>query len=104
MEDIKFGEQIVLSGFNSLDGGTMHILRKMVGSEVRKLSDRCSNFVEMKLVMKLVHETEASKIYEVKGFLDDNGKIYASEVTDRNVFQSVSKVFEKILHEMGARE
>jgi hypothetical protein len=101
MEDVKFGEQIVLSGFNSLDGGSMHILRKVVGNHVRKLSDKCNNFQELKLVMKTVHKTEASEMYEIRGTLLDNGKSYGSELTDRNVFMAVSGVLEKIEREMG---
>jgi len=100
MEDIKLGEQIILSGFKSLDGGTMHILRKMIGSEVRKLSDRCGQFQELKLVMKPVHGTEASEIYEIHGHLTDNGKSFVSKVEDRNVFMAISKVLEKLEREM----
>jgi ribosome-associated translation inhibitor RaiA len=99
-ENINLGNQIVLSGFNELDGGSMVILRKMIGNEVRKLSDRCEQFQELKLVMKKVHETKASQSYEVRGNIIDNGRTFHSEFTDRNVFMTVSKVLEKLEHEL----
>lgn len=99
-EDIKLGEQIILTGFKGLDGGTMHILRKMIGSEVKKLSERCHQFEELKLVLNPIHKTQGSEIYEIHGNLIDNGKPFAAKVDDRNVFVAVSKVLERIEKEI----
>ncbi|MBD3259811.1 hypothetical protein GF371_04255, partial [Candidatus Woesearchaeota archaeon] len=43
-ETIKLGGNIELSGFRDLDGGTMVILKKIVGNYVRKLSDNSEKF------------------------------------------------------------
>ncbi len=99
-EDIKLGEQIILSGFQGLDGGSMVILRKMIGNEVRKISDKCEQFETIRLVLKKTHQTEASEVYEINGNLTDNGKHFNAKVEERNLFLAVSKVLEKLHHEL----
>ena len=99
-EDIKLGEQIILSGFQGLDGGSMVILRKMIGNEVRKISDWCEQFEQIRLVLKKTHQTEASEVYEINGNLTDKGKHFNTKVEERNLFLAVSKTLEKLQHEL----
>ncbi|MBW3013014.1 hypothetical protein KY325_00405 [Candidatus Woesearchaeota archaeon] len=92
-ETIKLGGNIELSGFRDLDGGTMVILKKIIGNYVRRLSDSSEKFESFRLHMKQISQ---GNIFEVHGHLIDNGKNYAAEHTDRNLFVTVNKVLSKI--------
>ena len=96
-EDIlKLGGAIELSGFAQIDKSSMIILKKMIGNHVRKISDLSQNFQNIKLTMKSVHPTDASEIYEIKGLLNDNGKQFTVDHTERNLFVGVNKVLTKL--------
>ncbi len=99
-ETLKLGGNIELSGFRSLNGGQMIILKKMVGNYARRLADRSSNFELLHLHMKTVHERETSELFEIHGKLIDNGKHSISKVTERNVFVAVDSALKK-LEEQG---
>lgn len=88
---LVFGGNIELSGFGELDSGSIFILKKIVGTNVRKLSEKISNLQKISLHMK-----QSGAGIEIAAKLVDNGKVYNSEVTDRNVFFAVDKAFEKL--------
>ncbi len=95
-EIVKLGGNIELSGFRSLDGGTIIVLKKMIGNYAKKFSDKSSNFELLRLHMKTIHKRETSKLFEVHAKLIDNGKHATSEITDRNIFIAVDSVLKKI--------
>ncbi len=96
-EDVLvLGGQIELSGFSGLDGGTMVVLKKIVGNYTRKISERFDDFEKLSLKMKKVHEKEKSEKYELHGMIVINGKQYNTEITDRNLFFAVDKAFKKL--------
>ena len=101
MEDLlQLGGNIALSGFNELEHGSMVILKKIIGNYALRFSDQCESFEKLSLNIKKVHETEASKKFEVHGMMMDKGKTYTSEITDRNVFIVVDSVLKKIENEI----
>lgn len=97
---LVLGGNIEMAGFRELDSGSMVVLKKIVGNYARRFSDKCSNFEKLSLKMKNVHETEASKKFEVHGMVIDKGKTYTSELTDRNIFIVVDSVLKKIENEI----
>ena len=97
---LVLGGNIELSGFKEIDSGSMVILKKIVGNYARRFTGRCSNFESLSLKMKNVHETEASKKFEVHGMVIDNGQTYTSSLTDRNLFIVVDNVLKKIENEI----
>lgn len=97
MDDtVVLGGNIELSGFSELDGGSMIILKKVVGNYAKKFSERCSKFEKLSVNMKTVHEREKSEKYELHAKLLDNGNPSTSEVTDRNLFFALDSVLKKI--------
>jgi len=101
MDDLlQLGGNIELSGFKELEPGSMVILKKIIGNYARRFSEQCSSFEKLALSIKKVHETEASKKFEVHGMVMDKGKTYTSEITDRNVFIVVDSVLKKIGNEI----
>ena len=99
-ETVKLGGNIELTGFRDVDGGTMVIIRKIVGNYVRRLSDTTQNFESLNLTVKPIHQSENSKRYELHGKLLDNGKVFTSEVTENNIFVAVDSVLKKIENSM----
>ncbi len=95
-ETLELGGNIELSGFHTLDRDTMIVLKKMVGNYAKKFSETCKKFEKLSLKMKLVHERERSEKYELKGMVVDGGKQYNSDITERNLFFGVDKIFKKI--------
>ena len=101
MEDLlQLGGNIELSGFKEVEPGCMVILKKIVGNYARKFSEQCESFERLSLSIKKVHETEASKKFEVHGMVIDKGKTFTSEITDRNIFIVVDTVLKKIGNEI----
>lgn len=95
-ERLELGGNIVLSGFQSLDRDAMIVLKKVVGNYARKFSEKSKGFEQLSLKMKLIHAQEHSEKYELKGTVVDSSKQYTSEITDKNLFFAVDKVFKKI--------
>ena len=95
-ETLELGGNIKLSGFSALDRDSMVVLKKIVGNYARKFSETCSDFQSLNLRMKVVHETEKSEKYELHAMVVDGGKQHTSEITDRNLFFAIDKVFKKI--------
>ncbi|MFC1801244.1 hypothetical protein ACFLZB_02180 [Nanoarchaeota archaeon] len=93
-ETIKLGGNIELSGFSSLDGGQMIVLKKIVGNYARKMEEQCKSFEALKLTMKPVGEEQK---FELKGQVIDGGNIYPSAVTEHNLFVGVDSVLKKLI-------
>ncbi len=97
MEDcIHLGGNIELSGFSGLDGASMIVLKKIVGSYGKHLSEISGNFEKLSLVMKPVPEPGENKKFEVYGELISSGKPFASEAVERNLFVAVDSALKRI--------
>ena len=92
---VELGGHIELSGFNEVEGGSMIILKKIIGNYVRNISDRNTGFENLKIHMKKIHETEGSKKFEVHVKLLVDSNVHSSEHVDRNIFTAVDKALRK---------
>lgn len=92
---IELGGHIELVGFKDLDGGSMVIVKKMVGNHVKKLNSMTQNFEKLTLSLKRVGGEDSNK-FEIHAKLIDNGQPIVSEVTDFNLFYTLDKVLQKI--------
>lgn len=98
-EQIVLGGNIELVGFQELDGGSMVILKKMVGNHVRKMNDLADKFEKLTVSMKRIGG-ETSKKFEIAAKVIDNGKPVNSEVTDFNLFFTMDKALSQIVTQM----
>jgi hypothetical protein len=98
-ENIVLGGNIELIGFKELDGGSMVILKKMIGNHVRKMSDAAGNFEKLTVSLKKVGA--GSKKFEIQAKAINNGRPYSSEVTDFNVFFTVDKALSSINNQLS---
>ena len=96
---VRLGGNIELSGFKNFDGGSMVILRKIIGNYSRKLSDRLEGYEGVSVRVKPVHG-EQSNIFDVSTKLHESGRIVASNVTERNIFVAVDAALKKLEREL----
>jgi hypothetical protein len=93
MEDIQqLGGNIELVGFQEIDGGSMIILKKVIGSYARKFSDRLGSIEKLTIRMKKVGNSQ----FEITGALVKEGQQFNSELTEYNLFVGVDQVLKKI--------
>jgi len=93
---LELGGNIVLNGFKGIDGSTMIIVKKMVGNYVRRFAERAERFESLNLHIKPIHLNGNSKKFELKAKLLDNGKVFNSEIVDKNLFIAVDTALKKI--------
>lgn len=94
---LQLGGNIELSGFRELDGGTMIILKKIVGNYAKRMSSMRTGFKGLSLRMKTIHDNQ----FELNAKMVDNGQAITSSVVDRNLFVAVDNSLKKIMNELG---
>jgi|FLOH01.1.fsa_nt_gi hypothetical protein len=99
--DLELGGNITLAGFKDVDHAELVVVKKIVGSYARKMSDSKDNFESLTVTMKSVHKTPKSQKFELHGKLLVGGKPITSEVVDRNLFVSLDSCLKKIFVEIN---
>lgn len=99
-ETHKLGGNIELTGFRAIDSSSMIVLKKIIGNHAKRISELTKKLETLHITLKSVHEREKSEKYEIHAKVIDDGKVYASEVTDRNLFAAVDSVLKKIVNEL----
>ncbi len=100
-DTVTLGGNIQLSGFSDLEPASMIVLKKIIGTHARRLSNKHEKFELLKLSMKKVHEQEHSEKYEVRATVVIEGKRYNSEVTERNLFFALDSAIKKVENEIS---
>ena len=99
-DNVTLGGNIQLTGFRDIDSSSMVVLKKIIGNHARRISELTKRMESLHITLKSVHEREKSEKYEVHAKVVDDGKVYASETTDRNLFVAVDDVLKKIQSEL----
>ena len=99
-ENVTLGGNIELTGFRDIDSSSMVVLRKIIGNYARRIAELTKKLEKLHITLKPVHEREKSEKYEVHAKVIDGGKVYASEITDRNLFVAVDSVLKKVVNEL----
>ena len=92
---IELGGNIQLVGFKDLDSGELIILKKIIGNYARKFSDGIEGYEQLHINLKQVGSKTSSK-FEVDAKLLIKGKPVNTNVTENNVFVSVSESLKKL--------
>lgn len=96
-EDLHLGDKIVLSGFSDLDRSEMVVVKKVVGTYVKKFIEMDPDFQELSLHLKIVHEREQSVVFEIKGnYVSGSGNFNSNE-NGRNLYVILDLSLRKIL-------
>jgi hypothetical protein len=105
MMDISLGGNIVLTGFRDLSRQELVIVKKIVGSYARKLSDNLSDFQELKVTLKSVHKTENSEKYELHTSVRFGRSHFEAGIVERNLFVGLDSCIGKVAeHAMREEE
>ena|SRR3989338_3231570 len=101
MDDhIALGGNIQLTGFRDIDISSMIVLKKIIGNHAQRIAELTKKMGALHITLKPVHQREKSEKYEVHAKIADDGKVYASEITERNLFVAVDTVLKKIVNEL----
>jgi hypothetical protein len=97
---IELGGNITLVGFKDeqlVDKAELVVVKKIVGSYTRKLSDSVSGFEGITITLKPVHNTaEGHPKFELHAKALINGNPCTAEVVDRNLFVGLDDVMKKL--------
>ena len=94
---IELGGNITLVGFKEIEPAELIVIKKIVGSYARKMSDTVEKFENLTVTLKEIHKTPKSQKYELHAKLLAGGKTHTSEVVDRNLFVVLDSALKKIL-------
>jgi|SRR3989338_1642376 len=99
-DNLTLGGNIQLTGFRDIDSSSMIVLKKIIGNYAKRIAELTKKLETLHITLKPVHQREKSEKYEVHAKVVDDGKVYASETTDRNLFVAVDNVLKKIVNEI----
>ena len=93
---IELGGNITLSGFKELEKDSMIVVKKIVGNYAKKLTEINDKFEHLTVYLKSIHETPASKKFEIKTKAIFEGKPYNTENVERNLFLALDTALKKL--------
>ena len=96
----KLGGNIELSGFKDIDSSSMIVVKKIVDNHAKRIAELANKLSVVHITLKPVHVKEKSEKYEIHAKVVDDGKVYASDITERNLFVAIDEVLKKIVNEM----
>lgn len=102
MAEIKLGGGISLVGFDVLEPAELIVVKKLVGSFVRKLGEQ-ANYSSLRLELKQ-HKKGKTFLHEINAMAEVNGCSFGSNVEDYNLYSGLNKVSEKIISEASHRK
>lgn len=88
---IKLGDSIELEGFEAIEHGKMAVIRKIVGSYARQMSDSGKEFKKLLLVLK------QGNGFELKATAVVGGSEKSKEAQDKNLFYGLDRVLSGLL-------
>lgn len=96
-DNIDLGGHIRLSGFRDIDGASMIIIKKIVGSFVKRYSEKDKSFKSLVITLKNVHGHESGNPgkYELHANMETD-KNHSAEITHLNLMFAIDKVLKKL--------
>ncbi len=94
-DEVQLGGNIRLSGFREVDGGSMIVAKKIIGSYMKHYGELCST-PELSVVLKSIHQNEDNMKFEVHVRLLSAGEQFVSELVDKNLFVALDSALKKV--------
>lgn len=93
MEDtVTLGSSIELTGFKEIEGATMVVIKKMVGTYVKNISEKAKKFEKINITLK----SGEGGNFQLETTLVDEGREIKAEESSNNLFFALDKVLKKI--------
>ena len=99
-DTVNLGGSIQLTGFRDVDISSMTVLKKNIDNYAKRIAELTKKLETLHITLKPIHEREKSEKYEVHAKIIDNGKVYTSEVTERNLLIAVDTALKKLVNEL----
>ncbi len=90
---MKLGGNIELEGFDSLEPAQMVVVKKIVGSNAKRISEGISPFDNLQITLK---ENEKDKA-TVSGKITMKGADHEAEASDKNLFFALGALFKELI-------
>jgi len=91
-DTVTLGSSIELTGFKDIDGATLIVVKKMVGSYVKNISEKAKKFEKINISL----ESKDDSNFQLKVTLVDEGKEIQAEDNSNNLFFCLDKVLKKV--------
>ncbi|MFH1053769.1 MAG: hypothetical protein V1740_05130 [Candidatus Woesearchaeota archaeon] len=92
----QLGGNIELVGFSDIDRSSMIVVKKIVGSFTRKVSDSNPDFEKIKITIKPIHSNENTRLNKLHAQVIIKGASINAEAEDRNLFVCLDSVLKKL--------
>lgn len=89
---MKLGEQIEITGFDDIEPALLVVVKKMIGNQIKELSEKNEGFENIKIMLKGSKEEG----YEIEGSLMMNKKENKGSVKNSNLFFAINALFEEL--------
>ncbi len=96
-EKLSLGGNIELVGFKQVSMSEVVVVKKLVGSYTRKIQEACANFQGVTVMLKEIHKIDNNAKNEIHVKVIDDGKVFTSEVVDKNMFVALDSALKKVL-------
>jgi ribosome-associated translation inhibitor RaiA len=98
MDEKRLGGSISLVGFDRLEPAEITIVKKIVGTCVKKLQEN-GNYKDLKLVLQQ-HQHGKTFKHEINAQASFDEGTFTAHVTEWNLFKAISEAIEKINSEL----
>jgi hypothetical protein len=100
-ESVFLGGNIELVGFKQVSLADVIVVKKLVGHYTRKIQEHSQNFEKIQIVLKEIHKIDNNAKHDIHVKAIDNGKVFASEIVDKNLFIALDNTLKKVLAEVS---
>jgi len=90
---MKLGGNIELEGFDNTEPAQLVVIKKIVGSSAKKISEEISAFDNLQVTLK---ENEKDKI-TLSGKITIKGVDHEAEASDKNLFFALNTLFNGLI-------
>lgn len=94
------GGNIELEGFETIDPALLVVVKKMVGSEARKISENGINFDKLKICLN----SNDGPSCDISAKLVLQGNDFEAYVNENNLFFGIDSVFKKLLSSINTQQ
>lgn len=99
MSEINLGGSISLVGFGSLEPSELSVVKKLVGTFVKRLNEQ-SKYDSLSMELKQ-HKKGKTFLHEINAKVNADNNLFSSNASDYNLYSCINQVSEKILSEMS---
>jgi len=90
---MQLGGNIELEGFDSLEPALLVVVKKMVGSEAKKISENGIAFDKLRICLESNNPTSCA----VSGSIVVQGNDVSASVSENNLFFGIDRLFKKLV-------